>query len=125
MAGTGFFRLAGDGVATAWPAPEGRTAVAGEIGLYFASSQLAVPAATTVAMPAQGRVANLGADANALSNQVSSFAAAPGLATDEAATGPGDRFFDGRALANAGFATPVSAVYVTSASPFLTLPGGT
>jgi N-acetylmuramoyl-L-alanine amidase len=73
------------------------------------------PPAATAAMPSRARVAGLGADANALSGQVSSFAAAPALATDEAATGAGDRFFDGRALAAAGFAAPGGAVYAGGA----------
>lgn len=44
--------------------------------------------------------------ADALSSQALQFADAPGAATDEASTGTGDRFFDGTALRNAGFAVP-------------------
>lgn len=69
------------------------------------------PAAATARPPRELGLSGLSGDADALSGQVSSFAAAPALATDEAATGAGDRFFDGRALRDAGFAVPGDAVY--------------
>lgn len=66
----------------------------------------AQPPAVSAAARPQRTASSAGPDAAALSSQVSSFADAVAAPTDEAATGTGDRFFDGRALRNAGFAVP-------------------
>ena len=76
-------------------------------GTEGAQTSAPAPAASSLAVAKRPA----GPDADALSSQVSKFAAAP-AATDEAAAGIGDRFFDGRALRNAGFAVPSDpAVY--------------
>ena len=75
-------------------------------------------AGSAAAAPQTRRTASRTRDAEELSRSAPGLTDASGAPTDEAATGSGDRFFDGAALRDAGFVVPSGdgAVYAGGGS---------